>query len=64
MDDMKRKDRRKNPFGEQSYNHKFSKELIDRIKKDSRPYNILKREFGMSKGHISMIKNNKTRIKG
>lgn len=64
MDDMKRKGRRKNPFGEKSYNNKFSKELVAKIKKDPRSYNTLKREYSMSKGHISMIKNNKTRTKG
>jgi hypothetical protein len=64
MNDMKRKNRRNNSFGEKSHNHKFSTEIINKIKSDNRPYKIISKSYGVSESHISMIKTGDTRAKG
>lgn len=63
MTDMKNKKRYNNPYGEKSHYHKFSDAIIAQVKKDQRPYRVLMKVYEMSKGNISMIKNDKTRIK-
>ena len=65
MNDMKLKNRRhKPPYGEKSYYHKFSSEIINKIRLDDRPYIEISQEYHTSKSNISYIKNNKSRIKG
>ena len=64
MDDMVRKKRRNNPFGERSYRHKLTSKEVALIRKDSRSGIVLAKLFNTSKSNISMIRNNKTRIQG
>lgn len=64
MKDMAKKGRAHRTIGEKSGVCKISKEQIEFIKKDPRKQIEIAREYGLSKSHVSMIKNYKTRREG
>lgn len=64
MEDMAKKDRAYRIIGEKSDVCKLSKKRIETIRKDQRKQIEITREYGLSKSHVSMIKNYKTRING
>ncbi len=64
MADMAKKDRAYRTIGEKSGVCKLSKEQVSTIKKDSRKQIEIAEEYGLSKSHVSMIKNYKTRKDG
>lgn len=64
MKDMAKKGRAHKTIGEKSGVCKISKEQIESIRRDPRKQIEIAREYGLSKSHISMIKNFKTRREG
>lgn len=64
MKDMAKKDRAFKTIGEKSGMCKLTEKQIEAIRKDSRKQIDIAREYGLSKSHVSMIINYKTRIHG
>jgi len=64
MKDMAKKKRAYRTIGEKSGVCKLSREQIKTIREDQRKQIEIAREYGLSKSHVSMIKNYKTRVNG
>lgn len=62
--DMIRKGRKPVTYGEESYNHKLSEKQIKEIRKNKNTLIKIAEQYGITKSHVSMIKNFKTRKYG